>query len=128
MTEFPRKVQVREVGDRTWATRIALAVDGSRAWCVMTESEDEYNVGEVTRIVRWPEWQEIPTTTRLMTHAEVLEKVTTTPGMVSRYTKGEWRPAQFFPYGNNDQNSMEWAIIKDGVYSEPQKFEVTDDE
>ena len=89
-----------------------------------------YAAGEVTKIVLWPEWQEIPApATRPMTQAEVLEKVTTTPGMVSRFIRNDnddedWRPPQFSHYTDGHSEEMEWAIIKDGVFSEPQKFEV----
>ena len=107
-------------------------VNEGLAWCVEDFGEDDFIAGNGTRITQWPIWQEIPTpTTRPMTRLEVLEKVTTTPGMVTRYVVDDnnddyWRPAQFSHYADGHSEEMEWAIVKDGEFSEPQRFEMTE--
>ena len=126
MTKFPRNLLVARTPAEKSVTRTVVLIDEGTAWCIAEDDEPEFSSVCSTLIIPWPLWQEISThTTRPMTHAEVLEKVTTTPGIVARYKDDEsgWCPAQFFRYEFRGEN-MEWAIVKNGVYSEPQKFEV----
>ena len=130
MSEFPRKIRVRKKPTGCWRLFMAVAVDDKGAWCVNEWYEDDFMEGNHTMISPYPDWEEVDATptTRPMTNADVLEKVTTTPGMVVRYSDDEepgWCPAQFFRYERGGEN-MEWAIVKDGVFSEPQKFEMTE--
>ena len=127
MTKFPRNLLVARTPAEKSVTRTVVLIDEGTAWCIAEDDETEFSSVCSTLIIPWPIWKEISThTTRPMTHAEVLEKVTNTQGMVVRYSDDDesgWCPAQFFIYEHGGEGK-EWAIIKNGVYSEPQKFEV----